>query len=208
LGTDVNEYFPLNIPQGYYHEESDLSYAGTIDHEAYSIARLSYKDSLYNYTKVQLCRLRETGFDEVVSYQGYVGHSTFLKGKTAYYITGYYYDWLRAGSFNLYTKGEHLYVAKLRPNLKVVDVSSEGKLNNALFVYPIPVHDKLFIRLPHTVQNGRWWITDLSGKLILSNSISNISISEDILLSDLKSGMYLLKVESEDFASTRKIIKD
>ena len=207
-GDTANQYFPLAIPAGYSNHSTNLMCGGTFDNDFYSVASLTYKDSLYTYTKVQVSRLRETGFNEVASYQGFVYNSTFLKGKTACYVTGYYSDWMQAGMFMLNNKGGHLYVAKVRPNLKTVDITPNTSAESDLLLYPIPSRDKVILHVPQSLKNGHWSLCDQHGKVIKSKDMTDTNNDEEIFLADLPPGIYLLKVEGDNFLSTKKIIKE
>src|SRR5690606_9085071 len=88
-------------------------------------------------------------------------------------------------------------------------------LNNALSVqemdaetmkiYPNPVQDELYLQLPTEFVFSDAMIFDITGTLILSKTIS--TSAETVNLSVLQSGMYILRLHSEDGAETFKFIK-
>jgi glycosidase len=76
--------------------------------------------------------------------------------------------------------------------------------SNSLSVFPIPAKDKLTIQLD-SKQKGNTSVTlsDLAGKVIKQVIINE---STALLISDLQSGVYILKVNDGISSSTRKIV--
>ncbi|WP_250433124.1 T9SS type A sorting domain-containing protein [Hanstruepera flava] len=71
---------------------------------------------------------------------------------------------------------------------------------------PNPVHSKLTIKLPQSLTNGSLKVIDLTGKVVLNNTIVNSGNAIDINVSDIKSGMYLVRLEFNDNAITKRLI--
>ncbi len=82
---------------------------------------------------------------------------------------------------------------------------SVGELNQlAVNVYPNPVHSTLTIRLQNAT-SGTFELFDLSGKMILSGSLTGSSNTID--LSSLSSGTYLLKLNSGNASTQMPVYK-
>ncbi|KAF0131909.1 MAG: peptidase M1 membrane alanine aminopeptidase [Bacteroidetes bacterium] len=79
--------------------------------------------------------------------------------------------------------------------------------NSAYFTYgPNPVNDKLNVYLLNSNNsNYKLFLTDLSGKVVLHQSFSEMQYQLD--LSDLASGSYLLKITDGSNSFTRKIVR-
>lgn len=81
--------------------------------------------------------------------------------------------------------------------------STELTSNNKLKIYPNPASDKILLHIP---ENSRIEITDLNGKKILEKN--NCSKNEIINISNLHSGIYILKNIIENSVITKKFIKN
>lgn len=71
-------------------------------------------------------------------------------------------------------------------------------------VYPNPANDNLFVELDSKTKNAQITISDLSGKLIINNILLN---QNNIDISGLQLGMYMLTVSTENGSETVKFIK-
>lgn len=73
--------------------------------------------------------------------------------------------------------------------------------------YPNPAKETIFINFPKTVQTGMLYLYDSKGKLLKNNKIQN----ENELqwnISGLQSGLYFIKIETEDTSKVLKIIRE
>ncbi|MBJ7427940.1 MAG: T9SS type A sorting domain-containing protein [Bacteroidia bacterium] len=88
-------------------------------------------------------------------------------------------------------------------------VSVENKLNAELLVYPNPVNDKLIVQLPENIgKTAQIELMDLTGKVLVSKTINNINNTITIDCSSLNTGMYLIKLQSENLVLSKKILKN
>lgn len=84
-------------------------------------------------------------------------------------------------------------------------LSIEEQENQEFTIFPNPVHNDLKIRFPFEVEQASILIYDILGKLILNTSMSMENTTLD--LSNLASGMYMLKLESTKTNNTFRLIK-
>lgn len=80
---------------------------------------------------------------------------------------------------------------------------SEKVKKNTLKIYPVPANDMLFLE---TNSSGRVQIFDIQGKLVMNQQIENII--NEINVSDLSIGTYLLKFESANELKTVHFLKN
>jgi len=80
-----------------------------------------------------------------------------------------------------------------------------SKTENLFMVYPNPVEDYLTISITNPSEDCRYIISDLQGRILKSNNInSNV---EQIEISELKQGIYIIKVQNNGKTFNQKIIK-
>ncbi|MCZ8196338.1 MAG: PQQ-dependent sugar dehydrogenase [Flavobacterium sp.] len=118
------------------------------------------------------------------------------------------------GSNNFTTFGEdlngELYISKGNAILKVVDTSvlSSSSFEKAGYsIFPNPANNEFFIKNSNGFSNLKVTVFDISGKMLLSQSIENES--NKIATSALSSGMYLVKLEDKSgaFYTTKLVIE-
>lgn len=118
------------------------------------------------------------------------------------------------GSNNFTTFGEdingELYVAKSSTIYKIVDTSvlANSDFKKAGYsIFPNPANNEFFIKNPNGFSNLKVTVFDISGKMLLSQSIENES--NKIATSALSSGMYLVKLEDKSgaFYTTKLVIE-
>lgn len=118
-----------------------------------------------------------------------------------------------SGSNNFTTFGEdingELYVAKSSTIYKIVDTSlSNSNFEKAGYsIFPNPANDEFFIKNANGFSNLKVTVFDISGKMLLSQSIENES--HKIATSALSNGMYLVKLEDKSgaFYTTKLVIE-
>jgi hypothetical protein len=91
------------------------------------------------------------------------------------------------------------YTITLSLSNTINDISSSGDIQ----IYPNPTSGKLNIDLSGTASNANFKLFDITGKTISSGLIEN---GQPLDFSTQPEGMYLLKIESETFTSTQKLI--
>ncbi len=106
---------------------------------------------------------------------------------------------------NLYagTYGRGLWVSPLVPS---VLGSQEFELTHTIRLYPNPVLDELIIFSPISIE-GTISVFDMTGKLLKYLPAEKIEENLIINLSDLKAGVYFIKISSENGYLTKKFIK-
>ena len=117
------------------------------------------------------------------------------------------------GTNNFTTFGEdingELYVAKSSAIYKIVDTSlSNSNFEKAGFsIFPNPANNEFFIQNSNGFSNLKITVFDISGKMLLSQSIENES--QKIATSTLSSGMYLVKLEDKSgaFYTTKLVVE-
>jgi uncharacterized repeat protein (TIGR01451 family) len=82
-------------------------------------------------------------------------------------------------------------------------VASNRKL--AFKLFPNPATSTITVDLPYT-SNGRYYLTDISGKVILQNKIDNSNNRFNIDVNDIANGTYLLSIEMNGNVSTAKVM--
>jgi hypothetical protein len=82
--------------------------------------------------------------------------------------------------------------------------------NNSAFIYPNPTSENISVSI-HLTDNDEivFELVDLSGRSILSSRerMSSGNHSKIIKLSELASGIYILKITSKELNYTQKVIK-
>ena len=87
-------------------------------------------------------------------------------------------------------------------------ISSTLPVNGEIIksIFPLPAKNKLTILFNKFLSGGRLVLIDLSGRYVFGRAIDQgNSISLDI--SELPSGIYFLKVNSDENCSIKKIVK-
>jgi hypothetical protein len=120
--------------------------------------------------------------------------------------------------FNHYLKDEelfqkiHYYRLKFYANKnvyysKIISIEKKNQLN--YIMYPNPVKDKLYIYTLSTSNKLSCKIFNLHGQLVLTEHIKYISTNKiELDLENLKSGVYLIKIENDDLNNYTKFVKD
>ncbi|GAA4811788.1 S8 family serine peptidase [Litoribaculum gwangyangense] len=90
-------------------------------------------------------------------------------------------------------------------NLGFFSVSKSNE-NESIFLYPNPSRDKIFVKLPDSIENSILTIFDVLGKMIATYNFSKGDNEANI--SSLSKGMYLAKIEYSGGYKSFKIIKE
>ncbi len=80
--------------------------------------------------------------------------------------------------------------------------------HSALNMYPNPVLESAFIELPSGVNSGTFVVKDMTGKTVISESISGHEVVEVLALQRLTNGMYIATLETAQATYSTKIIKN
>jgi hypothetical protein len=93
---------------------------------------------------------------------------------------------------------------KISSQFSVYLLSNDEQSNSKFTLYPNPAKDLIHLRTPN-IEEGRVVLIDLLGKKVMDEHFSSITSQIDI--SELKSGIYMVRIETEDMSITRKIVK-
>jgi PA domain/Secretion system C-terminal sorting domain len=86
--------------------------------------------------------------------------------------------------------------------------NSFGNNNNSIKIYPNPTNGIFNLKINQFVGKVKIQVTDLNGRLIKDINDDNFNIEKTIDLSGFQSGVYLVKVTSDEANFTQKIIKN
>lgn len=162
----------------------------------------AYKETLLliNIGDLNLSKIK---FNNLISYTG-------EPKMTQYYSDSPFVSGVFDGHSNIVSNINNVSRTLIVPNfsLTVVEVENKTKLvdsvkSNPLLVYPNPVKDILTIKGDENIQSLIIW--NSLGELIYQNDTPS---NEEINLSSLKAGVYLLKISLEKGIEFKKIIKN
>lgn len=139
--------------------------------------------------------IRPTDFKPVLNY---IGRSQFT-----YPLFNGYIDDFRVYNYAL-SANEVAQLAGVTPS-GVSDINCNS-CEDGLSVMPVPANDVLHLSYTRTASNSLSTITvfDMNGKLLLSKDMKDSNA--DLSVSNLSSGMYILKLTNKDETLTKKII--
>ncbi len=103
-------------------------------------------------------------------------------------------------------KGEDYTKTRSNPSFasRIFIGMAEIDLNNKLKIYPNPTKEKVYIKYEKEMQEIR--LTNVNGDLL--KKIKGFNSEKEISLKSLPSGVYFIKIETNDGLIVRKIIKD
>ncbi len=119
-----------------------------------------------------------------------------------------FYGAFNGANGNASTSGDQIYLSELsvigQGPISVKDLSNN--LNNNVSFYPNPAGDDLSVRIKKllTDKNTKFEIFNLEGKVLISGNLKNADTNIDI--SELPEGNYILKITSQNYFSTEKLI--
>ena len=73
-------------------------------------------------------------------------------------------------------------------------------------IYPNPANDFITIQLPNSIENASIFVYNSLGKIVLENNLSNNNLR--ISFEELESGVYIYKIEANNFSKTGKLSKN
>ena len=86
-------------------------------------------------------------------------------------------------------------------------LSVEDNLNDEVKIFPNPISDSFTIKLSKQQKIKSLKIVDINGRLV-KNIQPNITSNDVYNLSSLKSGIYLLSIETDEGNFQKKLIKN
>jgi hypothetical protein len=109
-------------------------------------------------------------------------------------------DW-RFGSAMINASGFELYFYQDGGTTLGINIT----LSTSVSIYPVPVKDEMVISVPEKSEYTHFSIYDLSGTELLTSSLAGNATQVD--MSKYRSGVYILKLYSQNTFTSRKIIK-
>lgn len=127
--------------------------------------------------------------------------ATFTPATSGTYYVGFHYTCPQGGQ----VQANFGYAAI---DAFVVDntLSVEDDLIGAFFVQPNPASDVISVRNSTNILVNAITMTDLNGRVVKRNMYSDLT-SVEVNVSDLSAGMYLMNIETDRGAVTKKIVK-
>ncbi|WP_158237224.1 carbohydrate-binding protein [Aquimarina sp. MAR_2010_214] len=120
----------------------------------------------------------------------------------------FYYTYsLPTGGENNTAGNPHNFIVGSCNNIKSFDFQNNRNKSSEVFVYPNPIIDKAHIQLPSRQHYHAYKVLDVSGRVILNQSISKDTLVIDIDLSQQETGLYFLKLYSNSNNHSLKLLK-
>jgi hypothetical protein len=85
------------------------------------------------------------------------------------------------------------------------NLSVETRNETDFVVWPNPATDIIYLKSNTSIQNAEYSIIDVNGRLVKRNTISN---TDSIDISDLSTGIYILRIATQNSTFTEKIVKE
>ena len=172
----------------------------------------TYNLNVVGASDIFVCKLDSSGnfiWADGFGSSGYeTGYSLAVDASANVYTTGSFLATVDfdpgSGTFNMTPFGySDVFVVKLSD--VAVGINENSNSTDAINIYPNPSTNYFTIALTHISKKVEIIITDISGKIIYSVSETekqNIKVNAD----DFAQGIYLVKIQSEDFLKTEKLI--
>jgi hypothetical protein len=113
-----------------------------------------------------------------------------------------FYAAVNAANGNSGTSGDEIVTTTLTPT--TLSISEAKRLNFGLF--PNPAADNVTIQLPSGTENATAQFYDYLGRLALSEKVTRTK--DEVAVSSLSKGVYVLKVVTEDKIGSQKFVKN
>ena len=97
--------------------------------------------------------------------------------------------------------------AQLNVTIGSTNISSIGQALSCI-IYPNPAKDELIISTNQKLNGAHIIITDMIGRKMLEENITSATNEHTILVSELKSGAYILSIQKEGETSRIKFVKE
>jgi hypothetical protein len=124
------------------------------------------------------------------------GNTIIIKGIGTAVITA-----TQPGNINYYAATD------VSQTLTVTDVTSAGELKNGFQIYPLPVADKLVVKIDDSVNQWSIELRTMNGVKFYENTFYSISLGV-IDFSHMPSGIYIIKIHLNTKVICQKIIKN
>jgi hypothetical protein len=84
----------------------------------------------------------------------------------------------------------------------------EGEAEEAVWVYPNPTRDKLYVGMNHIAQGAVLTLSNSLGQILSHKTLENTPTETEISLGHLPAGIYYLQIQAENQIFTEKIMKE
>ena len=108
------------------------------------------------------------------------------------------------GKIRAATYGRGVWQSELRTNMTTEIIKVNG-IDQAIKIYPNPVHDELVIEIPNNEASINFEILNIEGKSVYN---SNILTNKRINIGHLPNGSYIIRFEHQESIEFKKIIKN
>ena len=186
-------------------------YMGTVDLDPDSIRTFSISSTGVVYD-VFISKFDNSGnfiwVKEIDGINNDYSYSLAVDGSEHVYVAGYFYSpSLVFGPINLANSDNtgntlDIFIAKLDTAL---NTNINEIKNNGAIVFPNPANSQFTITLRNRHKKINIIITDISGKVILTNILTETQRIE-IMTKDFIEGIYIVRIQDEDFLEVKKII--
>ncbi|MEI2740431.1 MAG: T9SS type A sorting domain-containing protein [Chitinophagaceae bacterium] len=94
-------------------------------------------------------------------------------------------------------------------DVRIIRISKQSENNITILTYPNPVSNEIRITIPANWQNKKvvYEVFSLTGQMAKKIQSTNSSQTETLNVSNLNSGMYIVKVTCEGQTAQQKIVK-
>ena len=79
-------------------------------------------------------------------------------------------------------------------------------LDNSISLFPNPASNKFTIQKSNSIDLVNATITDVNGRMISKIDLEGMQSSKSVVINNLKSGLYLVKIQSKNASITKKLI--
>ena len=86
--------------------------------------------------------------------------------------------------------------------------NEENEFNNKARVYPVPATEEIMVTVPSFANKVTVVISDLNGRVVFDNTMTDFNGSTKISIANLAKGVYMLSLKGESLNYTQKIVKN
>ena len=199
IGGADDEYFPTLV------QKPDGSYA-VAGESLSNISGDKTENSHNDSNDIWLVALDANGNvtnDKILGTNGIEGTERILLTSDGNFVISSYVDELSGDNTEAPNGDTDFWILKIDKN--TLSTLTINVVNNLIVLYPNPAKDKINISLSNTLNSVTAKVYDVTGKLILSKNLNSAESQIDI--SQLQTGIYFIKIETENASTTKRFIK-
>lgn len=149
-------------------------------------------------------RLSESGYNGIGQANPTGGILTMDNGDV--FISGWFNSQTTFSDVNLKNRSNHDGFVWRISNL-ATGIEEKAQANVAkIDVYPNPTNGKVYIKLPESQGKGIFMLSDIWGRMVYSQMVSDHNQTQDLNLSNLPKGTYIIHYKTDNSISTTKVI--